>query len=60
MAAWGSSTFCVVLLLLSLLSDDDGNEIGGLRLPEVAVPLATYTPWNWRASEIGAPDEMAD
>jgi hypothetical protein len=40
--------------------DADGNELGGLRLPEQAVPLATYTPWNWRAREIGAPDELAD
>jgi hypothetical protein len=40
--------------------DDDGNQLGGLRLPEIAVPLATYTPWNLRAPEIGAPHEMAD
>ena len=40
--------------------DADGNEIGGLRLPEVAVPLATYTPWNYRAAAIGAPNELAD
>jgi hypothetical protein len=26
--------------------DADGNEVGGIRLPEVAVPLATYTGWN--------------
>jgi hypothetical protein len=25
---------------------DDGNETSGVRLPEVAVPLATYTGWN--------------
>ena len=40
--------------------DADGNELGGLRLPEVAVPLATYTPWNWRSAEIGSPGELAD
>ncbi len=40
--------------------DADGNEVGGLRLPEVAVPLATYTPWSYRAEEIGAPGELAD
>ena len=33
--------------------DADGNEIGGIRLPEVAVPLATYTGWNFRNQEIG-------
>jgi hypothetical protein len=26
--------------------DSDGNELGGLRHPDVAVPLATYTGWN--------------
>jgi hypothetical protein len=26
--------------------DADGNELGGIRLPDVAVPLATYTGWN--------------
>ncbi len=26
--------------------DADGNETGGLMMPEVAVPLATYTGWN--------------
>ena len=39
--------------------DGDGNELGGLRLPEIAVPLATYTTWNLRAPEIGAPHDMA-
>ena len=24
-------------------TDDDGNDIAGIRLPEIAVPLATYT-----------------
>lgn len=24
----------------------DGNDIGGVRMPELAVPLATYTGWN--------------
>ena len=26
--------------------DEDGNEIDGIRLPELVVPLATYTGWN--------------
>ena len=26
--------------------DADGNELDGIRLPDVAVPLATYTGWN--------------
>ena len=31
------------------LNDDDGNEIAGIRLPELTVPLATYTGWALRA-----------
>jgi hypothetical protein len=26
--------------------DADGNEVGGVRLPDLAVPLATYSGWN--------------
>ena len=33
--------------------DEDGNEIAGLKMPEVAVPLATYTGWNLFNSEAG-------
>jgi hypothetical protein len=39
--------------------DGDGNELAGIRLPEIAVPLATYTGWNLRDPQIGAPDELA-
>lgn len=38
--------------------DPDGNEIAGIRLPEIQVPLATYTGWNLRAPELGAADEL--
>lgn len=38
--------------------DRDGNETAGLRLPELAVPLATFTGWNLRDPKIGAPDEI--
>jgi len=31
-------------------TDADGNDIAGIRLPEVQVPLATYTGWALRAS----------
>jgi hypothetical protein len=31
---------------LDPVTDADGNEVGGLRHPDVAVPLATYTGWN--------------
>ena len=38
--------------------NQDGNEVAGIHMPEVAVPLATYTGWNLRRASIGAPDEM--
>jgi len=39
--------------------DADGNEIGGLRMPDVAVPLATYTGWNLYSEAYGPVDEIA-
>jgi len=38
--------------------DQDGNEVAGIRLPAIQVPLATYTGWNLRAPGLGAPDEL--
>jgi hypothetical protein len=35
--------------------DDDGNETAGIRVPELAVPLATTTGWNFRAERVGNP-----
>jgi hypothetical protein len=40
--------------------DQDGIDLGGIRLPEVAAPLATYTGWNPRDPQIGAPDQLVD
>ena len=34
-------------------TDADGNDIAGIRLPEVQVPLATYTGWGLRAGPHG-------
>jgi hypothetical protein len=34
--------------------DADGNGIGGIRLPDLAVPLGTYQGWNPRRKEVGA------
>src|SRR5207302_2096141 len=31
-------------------TDADGNDVAGLRLPEVQIPLATYTGWALRAA----------
>jgi hypothetical protein len=41
------------LPLLVSQVDKDGNELGGLRLPDVMVPLATTAGWNFRKSAIG-------
>jgi hypothetical protein len=41
------------LPLLVSQVDKDGNELGGLRLPEVMVPLATTAGWNFRKAGIG-------
>jgi Alpha/beta hydrolase domain len=38
--------------------DADGNDRAGIRLPEVSVPLATYTGWNFRNSRIGGTDQL--
>jgi hypothetical protein len=38
-------------------TDADGNERDGVRLPEITVPLATYTGWNLRDASIGASDQ---
>ena len=39
--------------------DEAGNDRAGIRLPEIAVPLATHTGWNYRKATIGAPDRLA-
>jgi hypothetical protein len=38
--------------------DADGNDIGGLRHPELVVPLATYTGWNFTHQQQGDPDTL--
>ena len=38
--------------------DGDGNEQAGVHLPEITVPLATYTGWNLRDPSIGAPNQQ--
>jgi hypothetical protein len=38
--------------------DRDGNNVGGLRLPDVTVPLATYTGWNFRNTAIGGTEQF--
>jgi hypothetical protein len=38
--------------------DADGNETDGLRSPELAVPLATYTGWSLYDARFGRDDEL--
>jgi hypothetical protein len=38
--------------------DADGNELAGIRVPELAVPLATTTGWNFRAEAVGNPSAI--
>jgi hypothetical protein len=39
--------------------DADGNVRAGIRLPDIAVPLATQAGWNYRDASIGATDRLA-
>jgi hypothetical protein len=38
--------------------DQDGNELAGVRLPFISVPLATYTGWNLRHPDIGGTGQI--
>jgi hypothetical protein len=37
--------------------DEDGNELRGIRLPDIGVPLATHTGWNLRHPDMGGPGQ---
>jgi hypothetical protein len=39
--------------------DGDGNERAGIRLPELSVPLATYTGWNLFNERSGPPQVLS-
>lgn len=41
-------------------TNSDGNDVAGAHSPELDVPLGTYTGWNLRAPEIGAPEYLAN
>src|SRR5262249_61020620 len=51
-------TFGRPYALLVPAVDADGNEIAGVRMPELAVPLATHTGWNFRDPSIGSPQSF--
>src|SRR2546421_7541499 len=40
-------------------ADADGNDLAGIRIPELAVPLATFTGWNLFNEKSGPTDVMA-
>ena len=38
--------------------DGDGNETGGIRLPEITVPVGTHAGWNPRDPVTGSPEQI--
>jgi hypothetical protein len=38
--------------------DADGNDIAGIRVPDVIVPVATNTGWNFRSESVGGTKEI--
>jgi alpha/beta hydrolase family protein len=49
-----------VLMLPHLVPqvDADGNDIAGIRVPDVAVPVASNTGWNFRSPSVGGATEI--
>ena len=39
-------------------ADADGNDLGGVQMPEVACSLGTWTGWNLRSASMGATDTL--
>lgn len=48
----------VELPLLVPAVDADGNDMAGIRMPDVAVPLGTATGWVFRPTSMGSPHEL--
>lgn len=46
------------LPLLVPQCDADGNDLGGIRMPDIAVPLGTATGWVFRPESMGSPHEF--
>jgi hypothetical protein len=40
--------------------DADGNDVAGIRVPDVSVPVATNTGWNFRSESIGGTREIVN
>lgn len=41
------------------LTDGDGLDKAGIRLPDITVPLGTYTGWNLQNAATGAPERLS-
>ena len=39
-------------------ADADGNELAGIRLPDLTVPVGTHAGWNLRHPDTGAPEQL--
>ncbi len=39
-------------------ADDDGNDLAGIRLPDLTVPVGTHTGWNLRHTNTGSPEQL--
>lgn len=40
--------------------DGDGNEVAGIPMPDVSVPVGTHAGWNPRRADTGAPNQLLD
>ena len=49
----GAAYACLVSAL-----DSDGNEVAGIRLPDLEAPVGTHAGWNLRDPETGAPEQL--
>jgi hypothetical protein len=38
--------------------DADGNDLAGIRVPDISVPVATNTGWNFRGESVGGTKEI--
>jgi hypothetical protein len=41
------------------LTDQDGNDLGGIAIPDIAVPLGTFTGWNYHTPALPNLDYLA-
>ena len=39
-------------------ADADGNDVAGIRMPALTVPVGTHTGWNLRHPDTGAPEQL--